>query len=179
MASASGTPQAMLYKSRGSVPSNRDRSFEQRSTNSGNPMYPIFNTTYPTQGAQYGDFYGGQAPNLGRYTPPTISNPSQVGSPQWNNNVGGYAYNLPNAYGGYQGVGLFNQQNWLQNYLRDGGPRRPVFSSGSTQPSQGQFTTNPAQNTAPTGPSYTQPFVRNQPTVPNQDIVIPRMPTEY
>jgi len=80
-------------------------------------MMPMFNTA---PNAQYSQFYGGQDPNLGRYTPPTINNPSNMsGAPQWNNNPGGYAYNLPNAYGGYQGLG----NSWLQNYLGQGGPQ--------------------------------------------------------
>ena len=133
MASASGTPQSMLYQARGAVSDNRDRSAEQRHSNSGNPMQPIFNTTFPTNGAQYTDPYGGQNPNLGRYTPSTIANAGSGGSPQWNNNMGGYSYNLPNAYGGYQGVGLYGQQNWLQDYLAGGGPKMPQFGQGQAQ----------------------------------------------
>lgn len=142
MANATGTPQSMLYQARGSVPSNRDRSFEQMNTNSGNPMQPIFNTNYNTMSAQYSDPYNGQAPQFGRYTPPTLSNAGTSNNPQWNSSTGGYAYNLPNAYGGYQGIANYGNQNWLQNYLANGGPQAPQFST--SQPQRGMGVPNSA-----------------------------------
>lgn len=132
---ATGTPQSALYNIRQGVsPDNRDRSAEQRNTNSGNPMAPLFNTSP----SQYSTFYAGQDPNLGRYTPPTINNPSNVsGAPQWNNNPGGYAYNLPNAYGGYQGTA----NSWLTNYLGQGGPQLPNWMRDNRQDGPGGMQT--------------------------------------
>lgn len=52
------------------------------------------NYGYNPMGSQgVGGQYGTQQGNLGRYRPPTMS-----GNGGWNDN-GGYAYNLPNAYG--------------------------------------------------------------------------------
>lgn len=144
MPNATGTQQSMLYSMRGATSDNRDRSAEQKYSNSGNPMLPMFNTSAQ---AQYGNFYGGQAPNLGRYVPPTLSNAGSSNSPLWNTNPGGYAYNLPNAYGGYQGVAQFGNQSWLQNYLAGGGPQMPQFNFG----------TNPQAKPAMQQPPMQQP----------------------
>lgn len=100
---STGTPQSMLYQMRGqsTAPSDgngtRNRKVEQQhSYNSGNPM-------------NYMQFLNGQDPSLGRYTPPTLSSRSPT-SPQWNNNQGGYAYNLPTSFGGFGGFSQYSQQ---------------------------------------------------------------------
>lgn len=89
---ANGTPQSELYNTGyGALPNQyRDRSAEQSSTNSGNPMNYVPNFFDP--------MYGTQQPGLGRYTPPEIgSNGQSI------NGQGGYAYNLPTSYGPYGG----------------------------------------------------------------------------
>lgn len=90
--SAYGVSQSNLYNNGyGQLPNQfRDRSNEQ--TNGGSKtMIPQFNYAYdPTQSS-----------GLGRYIPPTLSNP-MTGADQWNNQ-GGYSYNLPNSFGALHG----------------------------------------------------------------------------
>jgi len=104
MANATGTPQSALYQARGISDGNsiRNRSAEQQhSYNSGNPM-------------NYSQFMNGQDPSLSRYTPSTLTTRSPT-SPQWSNNPGGYAYNLPTAFGGFGGFSQFSQNPGLQS----------------------------------------------------------------
>lgn len=99
MSNATGVNQSALYQMRGPASDGnqtRDRSKEQyHSYNSGNPM-------------NYAQFMNGQDPSLGRYVPPTLSSQSPT-NPTWNNNPGGYAYNLPTAFGGFGGFSQFSQ----------------------------------------------------------------------
>lgn len=97
-----GVPQSMLYNARGqsTAPSDgngtRNRSAEQQhSYNSGNPM-------------NYLQFLNGQDPSLSRYVPATLSTSSPT-NPQWNAYQGGYAYNLPTAFGGFGGFSQFSR----------------------------------------------------------------------
>ena len=134
---SSGTPQSMLYQMRGqhTAPSDgngsRNRSAEQQySSNSGNPM-------------NYMQFLNGQDPSLGRYTPPTLSTQSPT-SPQWNNNQGGYGYNLPTAFGGFGGFSQYSQQPQQSQ-----GDMPPSFSMASGGQNQSQPASMP--------PSYRPP----------------------
>lgn len=144
---SSGTPQSMLYQMRGqhTAPSDgngsRNRSQEQQhSYNSGNPM-------------NYMQFLNGQDPSLGRYTPPTLSSQSPT-SPQWNNNQGGYAYNLPTAFGGFGGFSQFSQNPGMQS-AASGGAFAPAKPAVAQQPG-----TMPPTGSPPgleEKPSYGQP----------------------
>lgn len=127
---STGTPQSMLYQMRGqsTAPSDgngtRNRKVEQQhSYNSGNPM-------------NYMQYLNGQDPSLGRYTPPTLSSQSPT-SPQWNNNQGGYAYNLPTSFGGFGG---FSQYSKPPEGGWSGLPAGGGFGGGPTQ--GGQFQNN-------------------------------------
>lgn len=100
---ANNTNQSMLRGIQGGSPTTRGQNQRaQRSTRNSNP-----NTAYNSGGngmfSNYFGYnpwgmnpaigqYGNQQANLGRYRPPTMSNGS------WSDS-GGYAYNVPNAYG--------------------------------------------------------------------------------
>jgi len=126
MANNTGTPQSMLYQMRGqsTAPSDgngsRNRSVEQQhSYNSGNPM-------------NYTQFLNGQDPSLGRYTPPTLQGTSPTNQ-RWNNNQGGYAYNLPTAFGGFSGFSQYSQPpqgGWGSGSGFGGGPTQGQSQMG-------------------------------------------------
>ena len=61
---------------------------------------------YDNQGGGYGGYMGGQSPGASRYRPPTMN-----GDGSWNNDPGGYNYNLPNGFGSYPGYGQGNPYN--------------------------------------------------------------------
>ena len=106
----SNTPQGMLYQMRGqnTAPSDgngsRNRVAEQQnSAASGNPYNYRGNSNM-----DWNQFLNGQDQSLGRYIPPTLQGTSPTDQ-RWNNNQGGYAYNLPTSFGGFGGFSQFSQ----------------------------------------------------------------------
>lgn len=184
----SNTPQGMLYQMRGqnTAPSDgngsRNRVAEQQnSAASGNPYNYRGNSNM-----DWNQFLNGQSQNLGRYTPPTLSSMSPT-SPQWNNNPGGYAYNLPTSFGGFGGFSQYEMpqqgqgQGTQMGTPMQGGIRQNPFNPGQrTNPYQdskqdpnksrwdellsslstkmpAQDTTMPTQRQAPQPMPYTPP----------------------
>ena len=131
----SNTPQGMLYRMRGqnTAPSDgngsRNRVAEQQnSAASGNPYNYRGNSNM-----NWNQFLNGQSQNLGRYTPPTLSSMSPT-SPQWNNNPGGYGYNLPTSFGGFGGFSQYEMPQQGQGGFRSnsgGGVSSGMPGSGS------------------------------------------------
>ena len=114
MANASGTPQGALYAARGANTApfdgnaQRNRSAEQQySQASGNP----YNYQGRGNGMNYAQFLNGQDPSLSRYVPSTLRSNDPARGTEWNNNPGGYAYNLPTSFGGFGGFSQFSRQN--------------------------------------------------------------------
>lgn len=126
---ANGTPQSELYSGYGQQTNQyRDRSAEQNYTTSGNPMNYVPNF--------YSPMYGTQQPGLGRYAPPTMSDPN---SNQWNNQ-GGYAYNLPTSFGPYGntwGTPTPTAQQPGMQAPQQGDPRMMPPQNGMQSPQQG------------------------------------------
>lgn len=174
MANSTGTPQGALYQIRGqhTAPSDgngtRNRSAEQEhSYNSGNPM-------------NYNQFLNGQDPALGRYKPPTLAGTSPTDQ-RWNNDVGGYAYNLPTSFGGFGGFSQYSKppeggwsglptgggfgggpQNIFQNAASMGAMAKPAQAQ---QPPGGRFN-RPASNNSQPYSQYT-PGSRDYNTMPS------------
>ena len=61
----------------------------------------------------YQQFLNGQDPSLSRYVPPTLTSTSPTMGNSWNNNQGGYAYNLPTSFGGFGGFSQYSRQRQL------------------------------------------------------------------
>lgn len=106
---ANFVPQGMLYSQGYGNMANtyRDRSAEQ--ANSYGPQYNY----------QMDPF---QSSNLGRYVPPTLTNP-MAGADKWAD-TGGYSYNVPNSFGSAYG----NSYNMFGPV--GGFPTRPMQFSG-------------------------------------------------
>ena len=135
MANATGTPQSALYAARGAnsaLPDGnmqRNRSAEQQhSSASGNP----YNYNKRGNGMNYAQFLNGQDPALSRYTPSTLRSTDPTRGTDWNNNRGGYAYNLPTSFGGFGGFSQFSRQQQPPAQM-DPDPREAQFRQQAAQ----------------------------------------------
>lgn len=72
--------------------------------------------------------YGGQQPNLGRYSPPMMNGHGNSG---WQNSPGPYAYNLPNSFGPYLGAPMSGAFGGGGGGLP---PGMPQFSNNTVMP---------------------------------------------
>ena len=179
----SNTPQGMLYQMRGqnTTPSDgngsRNRVAEQQnSAASGNPYNYRGNSNM-----DWNQFLNGQDQSLGRYTPPTLQGTSPTDQ-RWNNNQGGYAYNLPTSFGGFGGFSQYSQGQGITpaiNPNRMTPQQPPVRQSPATDVGGDQ----PLPVQPPAQPQYgrfwemLQAARRGRPNIPGNTIDLPNQPS--